>query len=128
MLDVNLSTLAGGAVQQKFNRELTKVIENMKDPNTSYSASRSINIKLTFKQGEMRDDAHVDIAVTSKLAGVINASTSFALGQNLENGEVEVREYGKQIPGQMSIEDASPAQPTEATEAMVTKMPRRLKA
>ena len=56
----------------------------------------------------MRDDAHVDIAVTSKLAGVINASTSFALGQNLENGEVEVREYGKQIPGQMSIEDVSP--------------------
>lgn len=76
----------------------------------------------------MRDDAHVDIAVTSKLAGVINASTSVALGQNLENGEVEVREYGKQIPGQMSIEDVSPAQPAGATEATVTKMPRRLKA
>lgn len=62
--------------------------------------------------------------MTSKLAGVINASTSFAMGKDLESGEVEVREYGKQIPGQMSFDDVELEQP----EATVTKMPRRLKA
>lgn len=125
MLNVELSKLAGGALQEKFNREITKVIENMQDPNTSFSTARSINIKITFKQGEDRDDAKVDIAVTSKLAGVINTSTSFAMGKDLASGEVEVREYGKQIPGQMSLDDVELEQPGEAT---VTKMPRRLKA
>lgn len=124
MLNVELSKLAGGALQQKFNREITKVIENMQDPNTSYATARSISIKITFKQDEDRDDARVDIAVTSKLAGVINTSTSFAMGKDIESGEVKVREYGKQIPGQMSFEDVEPEQP----ESTVTKMPRRLKA
>ena len=63
--------------------------------------------------------------MTSKLAGVINTSTSFAMGKDLASGEVEVREYGKQIPGQMSLDDVELEQPGEAT---VTKMPRRLKA
>lgn len=124
MLKIDLNKMAGGALQEKFNREITKVIENMQDPNTPYSTARSINIKITFRQGEERDDAKVDIAVTSKLAGVINASTSFAMGKDLESGEVEVREYGKQIPGQMSFDDVELEQP----EATVTKMPRRLKA
>ena len=34
MLHVDLSELAGGELQAKFDREITKVIENMKDPNT----------------------------------------------------------------------------------------------
>ncbi len=123
MLKIDLSKLAGGALQEKFNREITKVIENMQDPNTPYSVARSINIKITFRQGEERDDAKVDIAVTSKLAGVINASTSFAMGKDLGSGEVEVREYGKQIPGQMSFEDVEPVKSAD-----VTTMPRRLKA
>lgn len=123
MLKIDLSKLAGGALQEKFNREITKVIENMQDPNTPYSTARSINIKITFRQGEERDDAKVDIAVTSKLAGVINASTSFAMGKDLGSGEVEVREYGKQIPGQMSFEDIEPVKSAD-----VTTMPRRLKA
>ena len=115
--------MAGGALQEKFNRDITKVIENMQDTNTSYSTARSINIKITFKQGEERDDAKVDIAVASKLAGVINTSTSFAMGKDLESGEVEVREYGKQIPGQMSFEDVEPIKGAD-----VTAIPRRLKA
>ena len=32
MLHVDLSKLAGGELQAKFDREITKVIENMKDP------------------------------------------------------------------------------------------------
>lgn len=123
MLKIDLSKLAGGALQEKFNREITKVIENMQDPNTPCATARSINIKITFRQGEERDDAKVDIAVTSKLAGVINASTSFAMGKDLGSGEVEVREYGKQIPGQMSFEDVEPVKSAD-----VTTMPRRLKA
>lgn len=125
MLNVDLSKLAGGELQEKFNREITKVIENMQDPNTSYSEARSVTIKLTLKQTEFRDDAKVAISVTSKLAGVISSSTNFAMGKNLENGEVAINEYGKQIPGQMSFEDVDHPQADSTT---VIKLPRQLKA
>ena len=32
MLHVDLGELAGGTLQEKFDRELTRVIENMQDP------------------------------------------------------------------------------------------------
>ncbi len=55
MLHVDLSELAGGELQAKFDREITKVIQNMKDPNTPYQDARSITIKISLKQTELRD-------------------------------------------------------------------------
>ncbi len=126
MLRVDLSKLAGGELQEKFNREITKVIQNMQDPNTPYSDTRSITIKISLKQTELRDDAKVEISVQSKLAGVISAKTNFAMGKNLEDGEVVIKEYGKQIPGQLSLEDVQQSQDTQGI-SKVTAIPRALK-
>ena len=122
MLHVDLNELAGGELQAKFDREITKVIENMKDPNT---------IKISLKQTELRDDAKVDISVNSKLAGVISAKTNFAIWKDLKTGEVLIQEYGKQIPGQMAFTDIGPAEPQAESQAdgkKITSIPRVLKA
>lgn len=124
MLHVDLSELAGGALQEKFDREVTRVVKNLQDPNTPYGDSRKIVITISFKQTEMRDDAKVDISVVSKLASVISAKTYFALGKDLRTGEVLVSEYGRQIPGQMSIEDVAEGEP----EGREKRFPRVLKA
>ena len=105
MLHVDLGELAGGTLQEKFDREITRVIENMQDPNTPFGEKRSITINISFHQTEQRDDAKVEISVKSKLASVISAKTNFAMGKDLKSGEVLVREYGKGIPGQMSFSD-----------------------
>lgn len=42
MLHVDLSQLAGGTLQEKFDREITRVIENMQDPNTPFGEKRKI--------------------------------------------------------------------------------------
>lgn len=131
MLHIDLSELAGGELQAKFDREITKVIENMKDPNTPYQEARSITIKISLKQTELRDDAKVDISVNSKLAGVISAKTNFAMGKDLKTGEVLIQEYGKQIPGQMDFTDISPAEPQAESQTAgkkITSMPRALRA
>lgn len=131
MLHVDLSELAGGELQAKFDREITKVIENMKDPNTPYQEARSVTIKISLKQTELRDDAKVDISVNSKLAGVISAKTNFAMGKDLKTGEVQIQEYGKQIPGQMTFKDITPDEPQTEAQAdgkKVTSMPRVLRA
>ena len=105
MLHVDLSQLAGGTLQEKFDREITRVIDNMQDPNTPFGEKRKITINISFVQNEMRDDAKIEISLNSKLAGVISAKTNFAMGKDLKSGEVMVNEYGKQIPGQMSFSD-----------------------
>lgn len=131
MLHIDLSKLAGGELQAKFDREITKVIENMKDPNTPYQEARSVTIKISLKQTELRDDAKVDISVNSKLAGVISAKTNFAMGKDLKTGEVLIQEYGKQIPGQMSFTDIAPEEPQGESQAegnKITSMPRALRA
>lgn len=126
MLHIDLSQLAGGTLQEKFDREITRVIENMQDPNTPFGEKRKITINLSFVQNEMRDDAKIEISLNSKLAGVISAKTNFAMGKNLENGEVVVNEYGKQIPGQMSFSDM-PEPEGKAEHPKIASMPRQLK-
>lgn len=105
MLHVDLTQLAGGTLQEKFDREITRVIQNMQDPNTPFGEKRGITINLSFHQNEARDDAKIEISVKSKLAGCISAKTNFAMGQDLESGQVIVKEYGKGIPGQMALSD-----------------------
>ena len=124
MLHVDLSQLAGGTLQEKFDREITRVIDNMQDPNTPFGEKRKITINISFVQNEMRDDAKIEISLNSKLAGVISAKTNFAMGKDLKSGEVVVNEYGKQIPGQMSFSDIG--QKEEGTKVTPIQQPRKL--
>lgn len=128
MLHVDLGELAGGTLQEKFDRELTRVIDNMQDPNTPFGEKRNIQINISFHQTELRDDAKVEISVKSKLASVISAKTNFAMGKDLKTGDVLVREYGKQIPGQMSIDDMPKPEEKAPERPKIASMPRALKA
>lgn len=105
MLHIDLAEFAGGMLQEKFDREIDNVIRNMQDPNTPSKEKRAITIAVAFQQNEQRDDAKIEISVKSKLASAISAKTNFAMGKDLKTGEVMVREYGKQVPGQMSLGD-----------------------
>lgn len=105
MLHIDLAEFAGGMLQEKFDREITNVIENMQDPNTPFKEKRAITITVAFHQNEKRDDAKAEISVKSKLASAISAKTNFAMAKDLKTGEVMAREYGKQVPGQMSLGD-----------------------
>lgn len=68
MAKVNLEEFAGGALQEKFDMAMGKVLENMQDPNTPWKNKRSITVKITFQQNEDRDDAQVDVSVEPKTA------------------------------------------------------------
>lgn len=128
MIHIDLAELAGGTLQEKFDRELTRVVENMQDPNTPFNEKRGITISISFHQNELRDDAKIEISVKSKLAGVISAKTNFAMGKDLKTGQVLIREYGKQIPGQMSFSDVAPEEEKESGKPKIASMPRALRA
>lgn len=105
MNKVELQDLVGGALQEKFSKAFERVIENLQDANTSFKNKRSITIKLDFSQNETRDDVSVSIDVVEKLAPQAGMKTSFYIGKDLQTGEIYAEEYGKQIKGQMSIDD-----------------------
>lgn len=105
MNKIDLNQFAGGVLLEKFNGALETVIKNMQDPNTSFKNKRGITIDIGFTQNEQRDDAKVSIAVKTKLAPVIPIETSLFMGKDLETGEIEIHEYGKQVPGQMNFVD-----------------------
>lgn len=92
-------------MQEKFEKAFEKVVENMQDVNTSFRIKRGINIKLSFSQNEMRDEVLCDIDVVEKLAPQAAMRTQFAVGKDLRTGELYAEEFGKQIKGQMSIND-----------------------
>lgn len=105
MINVDLNKIGGGGLQKRFNREMEKVVRNLKDPNTSYKDVRKITITLTLKQDEERNAVKCAVDVQSKLAKAKTLDTNFGIGRNLETDEVSIREYGTQIPGQMDMDD-----------------------
>lgn len=106
---LKLEELAGGALQEKANAAMKKVLDNMQDPNTPWKNKRSITIKLSFSQNEDRDDTEVELSVDAKLAPVSPVRTRMAIGKDLNTGETFAQEYGKQIRGQMSLDLEPPA-------------------
>lgn len=93
----------------------------MQDANTSFRIKRGINIKLSFSQNEMRDEVLCDIDVVEKLAPQAAMRTQFAVGKDLRTGELFAEEFGKQIKGQMSINDYVDPEP-QKTEPKVEEV------
>lgn len=101
---LDLQNIAGGALQEKADEAMRKVLENMHDPNTPWKVKRQITIKIAFTQNEERDDTAVDLSVDMKLAPVSPVRTRMAIGRDLKDGKIYAEEYGRQIKGQMSLE------------------------
>ena len=107
---VELKDLVGGALQEKFNKSFERVVDNLQDVNTSFKHKRKIVITLDFTQNEARDDVHCGVSVVEKLAPQAPMTTAFAIGKDLKTGETFAEEYGKQIKGQMNLDDYAPTQ------------------
>lgn len=121
MNKVGLQDIVGGQLQEKFNRAFEKVVENLQDPNTSFKVKRGIDIKLGFTQNENMDDVKVSVVVSEKLAPQQDMSTSFYIGKDLQTGEVFAEEYGKQVRGQMSLNEIAPVEQTVSAEVIDTE-------
>lgn len=102
--ELKLSELAHGAVQEKFEREMVKVLANIGDPNTEPTKPREVNIKLKITPDEYREFSDVVCTVSSKLVPDSDLGMKFIIGRDLESNFVAT-EYKKQIPGQLIMEE-----------------------
>lgn len=104
-IDLPLSELANGAIQEKLDYELQKVFNNIHDKNTKAQDKRSITIKLEFKPDENRQTIAVTSDFTTKLANVEGVSTTVLTGKDLTTGKVEAKELKSNMPGQTYFDD-----------------------
>ncbi|WP_338627646.1 replication terminator protein [Clostridium baratii] len=96
---IDLEKFAEGALSEKFNTELKKVIENIEDPNTDFKKKRKLTVELTFESDENRELAIVDIVAKSKLVPAKALATKIVMGTDGKGG-ILASEYKKQVPGQ----------------------------
>ena len=114
MQHIDLETFANGAFTAQVNRAIEEVTKNIQDPNTDATAARKITVTIGFKPNQDRTLVPIGIQAKTTLAPALGAVTALSMGKNIRTGEVEAVEIGKQIPGQMSMQDIPELEPESA--------------
>ena len=102
--------MASGAIEEKVDYEVSRVIDNIIDPNTQPDAKRKTVITLEFRPDAERK--HIAISATAKSSLVPTAAASTAVMITSDgNGEMVVAEMVPHIPGQMNMYGEEQPQP-----------------
>lgn len=113
-MDTNIKNsildMATGAIKERVDYDVTKVIDNILDLNTKAQAKRKITLTIEFAPDE--DRKKIAISVTSKatLCPTNPVSTALAFVPNQE-GEAQLVEMVPQVPGQMALDGTEQAAP-----------------
>jgi len=78
---VTLSTLADGAADELFIDALSKVLDNIADPNTDHRIKREILLRFSITADEDRRVGNISVACATKLAGVKGLAVTVYFGQ-----------------------------------------------
>lgn len=100
-----LATLGEGAAEELFQRELARVLDNIRDPNTQWKKPRKVVLELTIQPDEERQVGTTVIACTSKLAPTKGNQTTLYMGFR-EGRLVAVEQNPKQL--RLDVEPAGP--------------------
>ena len=102
--------MAAGAIEEKVDYEVSRVIENILDPNTKPDAKRKITITLELSPDSERKHISLMANVKSTLCPAVPSSTSMAITTD-GNGELAVVELTPHIPGQIDMDGGVQEQP-----------------
>ena len=91
--------MARGAIQERADYEMSSLMNNILDPNTSATAARKLTITLTLKPDDTRQNITVSCVATSKLAATNPVTTALYVAD-----EDTIVEMVPQIPGQMAVD------------------------
>ena len=79
--ELNLGSIANGAAFELFERELNRVLGNIKDPNTSAQKKRKISLIFEFTPYNDRSGAAMEVKVKSELIATTGVNASIYIGR-----------------------------------------------
>lgn len=101
--------MARGAISERADYEMTRLIENIMDPNTKAAAKRKLTITLTFTPDDDRANIGVSCTAKSTLAATNPVTTSLYITGRQDTGEVCAVENVPQVPGQVGMDGETQA-------------------
>ena len=99
-IDFNISELADGAVQEKIDQEVRKIVANILDVNTAFKPTRKLIIDVEFSSDSTRQVIETNVTVKSKLQPSESVSTLMMGGRD-DSGYIHAAELKSNAPGQM---------------------------
>lgn len=99
----SLSDLMDGGLEERLNQELTKVWQNVYDPNTNPTAARKVVMEVKIVPNERRDSVQFHVNVSSKLAPHVALTQTVMLSLGAD-GTITATERTEQVPGQLDME------------------------
>ena len=95
--------MAKGAIQERVEYEVAKVIDNILDVNTDPNTKRKITLTIEMKPDDNRQFISIKASAKSTLAPVVPIGTTLGITAD-RNGEMVIVETVPQIPGQMNMD------------------------
>lgn len=99
--------MARGAIQERADYEMYRILENILDANTSATAARKLTLTLELKPDTERQTIAVKCTAKSALAPTSPVVTSLYVAN-----EDNVVEMVPQIPGQFNLDGAEQTAPS----------------
>lgn len=94
--------MAKGAIEERADYEMNRVIDNILDPNTKATGKRKIVLTIEFQPDDSREVIPVSVTAKSTLVPTNPVTTSLCILSD-HNGEMCVAEMVPQVPGQMDL-------------------------
>jgi len=94
--------LANGAILERADYELQRIIDNIRDPNTRPDKKRSLVLTIDFLPNFERDNIRLNVTAKSKLEATNPIATQMYITEN-DNEELIAVELTQNIPGQTNV-------------------------
>lgn len=113
-MDTNIKNsildMATGAIKERVDYDVTRVIDNILDLNTKAQAKRKITLTIEFAPDEDRKKIAISVTSKASLCPTNPVSTALAFIPT-KDGEAQLVEMVPQIPGQIALEGSEQAAP-----------------
>ena len=105
-MEKSILEMARGAIMERTDYEMGRIIENILDPNTSATSKRKLTITVEFKPDDSRQTVGVSVSAKSTIVPTNAVTTALFVQGDPVNG-VNAVEMVPQIPGQVDMNGES---------------------
>lgn len=102
--------MAKGAIQERVDYEVSRVVDNILDMNTEPTVKRKVVLTIEMKPDENRQVITMNASAKSTLAPTTPIGTSLVITSD-GNGEMVVAEIVPQVPGRLNIDGTEQEKP-----------------
>lgn len=106
----SIMRMAKGAFEERVDYDMTKVIDNILDPNTKATEKRKITLTIEMKPDDDRRIIQVAVQTKVTLAPTNPVATALCMTTD-RDGKPLIAEMVPQVPGQLDIDGAEQPRP-----------------